>query len=260
MGLFAYRYMLLVLLKRVTAWLVTAYQIFKSRASDRLKRLMSQPIAVAFLTAAVLIAGAAFTVAAERAQTVVVQVEGRTSQRSIFCRPGYLAFLASPAEFHHNRSGWLCFSFLALQSSGQPQLDYACDNRGRRGRRNHARDKSLEYKNKSGTWVEALRGKWREKDLNVAHSFALTEPHSHALSAEWRVVALEGGISNRLIMGWLAAVATPPTGLWAVISNIKLDVLMLATLWLAAALLALSNRPKAGIILFLEVVLPPLWS
>jgi hypothetical protein len=211
--------------------------------------LWRQSIAV-LLAALVVVGGMTLTVAIERAQMVIIDIEGSTQAPSfahfklfftvggisrenfVTVDPAGTAFLS----WRYNRP--VSLTSITHMIVGQVETDKIM------------RAMSVQYKDQSGVWTEALRANWPETDLNVGHTITLAEPHSRAVSPDWRVVALEGGTGGEMIMGSFSPLPNQRAGLLDA-NHLNLDGIMLATFWIAAAILATFNRRKAGVILFL---------
>src|SRR5947207_3479979 len=107
----------------------------------------------------------------------------------------------------------------------------------------------FEYRDDAGNWVEVLRASWPETGPSNSHVLYLPEPHARTTSAEWRVVALEGGSDGELVMGWWGP--APSLSHFATfVNDFDLDLLMLFSCWVAVIILAACYRRKAGLILF----------
>lgn len=105
---------------------------------------------------------------------------------------------------------------------------------------------SLQYRSAAGAWREALHGAWSRETLNEPHAFALP-PGIEAM--EWRVTALEGGTSNRVVIGYLSPAQPAPLLLESVVQSVPVDVLLLLSCWIPAVIIALMYKERAGPIL-----------
>jgi hypothetical protein len=206
---------------------------------------------VVIVALAVVLIGLGATVAVHRAQTFLVVIEGSKPAPHF---PSY--------KLNFTVSGQMPQDFITADPPGIAFLAWRYSHPVRLMHITHSiinpseatkglRALSLQYREREGGWTEALRGSWPDTDAGKPHSFSLQEPHSHAISAEWRVVALEGGSDGELVIGFLSPVPSPPTGFWEFVNNLNVDAMMFLSCWLGAAAVAFFYRQRAGLILFI---------
>jgi hypothetical protein len=92
---------------------------------------------------------------------------------------------------------------------------------------------ALQYRDQAGAWIEAGRVSWPEADQNKPHTLSLSESDAPAVSAEWRMVALEGGSGGELVMGWVGPVPALST-LRTLVNSLDLDLLICSFVQAAA--------------------------
>jgi hypothetical protein len=214
--------------------------------------LMSKRQGIASILAAlILLAGLGLTAGIYRAQTVLLAIQGSepaanfSSFKINFTVGGVIAenfITAAPAGA----------AFLSWQYSRPVRLHYITQTIvGPVDGSKALRGMSLQYRDETGAWTEVLRGTWSEKEVISQHSLSVPEPQSGAAAAEWRLVGLEGGADGELIIGHLSPIPWDSSGVMRVVNSIDLDLFMFLGFFLAAAVLAVFNRARAGIILLL---------
>ncbi len=207
-----------------------------------------QVVAV-ILAISVLLTGLGLTAVVYRAQTFLVAIEG--SEPANF--PSFKLNFTVGAVIAENfvTAAPAGAAFLSWRYSHPVRLQYITQTIvGPVDGSKALRAASLQYRDKSGAWTEVLRESWPETEATRPHILSVPEPRSRALAAEWRLLALEGGRDSEMIIGFLSPVLLNSSGATAFVNSLNLDVLMFLSFFLAAAALAVFNRHRAGLILF----------
>lgn len=222
------------------------------RAYARLRARSTRFAAALALSVGILTAGAFTIVKLDQKQARIVAVDGTAPAASV---PAYEINFAiggsAPRNFVSSAPAgaaflsWRYNQPVALQSFTHTVI-------GPFDPAKVMRSLSLQYRARSGLWVEAVTGEWPAAESNTTHSFALPLPHTIMFAEEWRIVALAGGGDGELNMGWISPTRHPPMpGKAEFRENLTIDKVLLLTVLLAAGAWAVFFPTNAGPILFL---------
>jgi hypothetical protein len=210
---------------------------------------LSRQILASFLAAFVLASGLGITFLIYRAQTVIDAIDASTPAPSLSPLSFYFVVAGSnPQNFITTDPAGV--AFISWRYNHPVKIRYLVHNNvGAVDPAKRLRAMSFQYRDEAGKWNEAARASWSETEQGP-HIVNLPEPHVRTASAEWRVVALEGGSDGELVMGWWGP--SPSFSRFATfVNDFDLDLLMLLSCWIASTVWAICYPRKAGLILFI---------
>src|SRR5205823_5434818 len=154
---------------------------------------LSRHILSLLVAACVLALGLGITFFIYRAQTVITTIDASTPAPSL--SPLSLYFIVAgtnPQNFITTDAPGV--AFISWRYNHPVKMAYLVHNSvGAVDPAKRLRAMRFEYRDDAGNWVEVLRASWPETGQSNSHVLYLPEPHARTTSAEWRVVALEGG-------------------------------------------------------------------